>query len=87
MLLQSSYGTTPDVYYLKGLIEMYNGNSEKAKSVLIDAMRIDPDNTKCRDLLKRAKLSEQLKQKGNQLLQELKLNDAIECYTEALQAD
>ncbi len=34
MKMQSDFGTSPDIHYLKGIIEMQNGNSEKAKSIL-----------------------------------------------------
>ncbi|CAD8145329.1 unnamed protein product [Paramecium pentaurelia] len=87
MQIQSEHGTTPDVYYLKGIIDLYNGNSERAKKILIDGMKVDPDNKKCREALKKARKCEELKEKGNQLLQQVKLNDAIECYTEALSVD
>jgi len=52
---------------------LYNGNSERAKKVLLDGMRIDPDNKKCRDTLRTAKKCEELKEKGNVLLKDLKL--------------
>jgi DnaJ family protein C protein 7 len=37
----------PDTYYLKGLIELYSGNPEKAKSILEEGKRLDPRNKKC----------------------------------------
>lgn len=87
MQLQSEHGSTPDVYYLKSIIDLYNGNSERAKKILLDGMRIDPDNKKCRELLKLVRRCEELKDKGNQLLQGLKYQEAYECYNEALQVD
>ena len=50
-------------------------------------MRLDPDNNKCRLALNRAKKSEQLKEKGNELIKENKFAEAAEAYTEALSLD
>jgi DnaJ family protein C protein 7 len=33
---------TPDFYYLKGIIELYSGDSTKAKKYFSDGMRLDP---------------------------------------------
>jgi DnaJ family protein C protein 7 len=56
------------MYFLKGLIELYGGNSERAKKVLLDGMKLDPDNKKCREALRKAKRCEELKEKGNNFL-------------------
>ena len=53
------------MYYLKGIIDLYNGNSERAKKILIDGMKVDPDNKKCREALRKARKCEELKEKGN----------------------
>lgn len=58
------------MYYLKGIIELYQGNSERAKKVLIDGMKLDPDSKKCREALKNAKKCEELKEKGNEFLKD-----------------
>jgi hypothetical protein len=33
---------TPEFYYLKGIIELYNGDSVKAKKYFAEGMRLDP---------------------------------------------
>lgn len=67
-LLRSVDSSGPDGYYLKGIIELYGGDSSKAKKLFQEGMRLDPDNTKCRLALNRAKKSEQLKEQGNDLI-------------------
>jgi DnaJ family protein C protein 7 len=58
----------PDGFYLKGIIELYGGDSAKAKKMFQEGMRQDPDNNKCRLALNKAKKSEQLKEQGNELI-------------------
>jgi DnaJ family protein C protein 7 len=70
-------GNSPDIYYLKGLIELYQGNSERAKKVLIDGMKLDPDNKKCREALKNARKCEELKEKGNGYLKDERFTEAL----------
>lgn len=75
------------MYFLKGLIELYGGNSERAKKVLLDGMKLDPDNKKCREALRKAKRCEELKEKGNNFLAKQEYQAAIDCYTEAIELD
>ena len=56
---------TPDFYYLKGIIELYSGDSAKAKKHFADGMRLDPENTKCHKALNKAKKCETFKEEGN----------------------
>jgi DnaJ family protein C protein 7 len=63
---------TPEFYYLKGIIELYNGDSEKAKKCFSDGMRLDPENTKCQRALNKAKKCEQYKEQGNELIKQNK---------------
>lgn len=46
----SAIGSThdPDVYYLKGIIELYAGDSAKAKRHFADGLQLDPDHAKCK---------------------------------------
>ena len=37
--------------YLKGLIELYSGDSAKAKGYFSEGMRLDPKNAKCHKAL------------------------------------
>ena len=50
-------------------------------------MKLDPDNKKCRDAYRKAKRCEELKEKGNMDLKLNKYDDAVKCYTEALELD
>lgn len=50
-------------------------------------MKLDPDNKKCRDAFKKAKKCEELKEKGNLDLKNGKYDDAVKCYSEALELD
>jgi DnaJ homolog subfamily C member 7 len=52
---------TPDFYYLKGIIELYSGDSNKAKKHFSDGIRLDPDNIKCQKALNKAKRCEAYK--------------------------
>ena len=62
----------PDFWYLKGIIELYGGESARAKKFFSEGMRLDPDNTKCRLALNKAKKCEQLKEEGNEFIKEQK---------------
>lgn len=56
--LLSSYsgaGNDPDICYLKGLIELYSGDSAKAKKHFAEGIQLDPDHAKCKDCLNKAK--------------------------------
>ena len=50
-------------------------------------MRLDPDNHKCRTLLKKARRCEELKDMGNEHLKNNQFDKAIEVYTEAIELD
>lgn len=54
--------SNPDFWYLKGIIELYGGESARAKKFFVEGMRLDPDNNKCRLALNKAKKCEQLKE-------------------------
>lgn len=80
-------GVSPDVYYIKGLVELYSGSPEKAKQFLTEGMKLDPDNKKCLLALKASKQQEEFKQKGNDLLNAGKYKEAVELYSRALEMD
>ncbi len=64
LLKSISIATTqhPDTWYLKGIIELYGGDSARAKKFFMEGMRLDPDNNKCRLALNKAKSCEKLKE-------------------------
>jgi hypothetical protein len=45
---------TPETMYLKGIIELYSGDSGKAKSYFGEGIRLDPENAKCQKALNKA---------------------------------
>lgn len=47
-------------------------------------MKNDPDNVNCREALKKAKKSEELKEKGNKAIKEDQYDESIKIYDEAL---
>ena len=54
-----------ELNYLRGLIELYSGDSGKAKKFFMEGLKFDPDNQKLKTVLNNAKKGEQLKEKGN----------------------
>jgi DnaJ family protein C protein 7 len=78
---------TPDFFYLKGIIELYSGDSNKAKKHFADGLRLDPDNHKCQRALNKAKKCEAYKEEGNKLIKQQKWKEAEAKYTEALNLD
>jgi DnaJ family protein C protein 7 len=47
--------SNPDFWYLKGIIELYDGETLRAKKLFAEGMRLDPDNAKCRVVLSKTK--------------------------------
>jgi DnaJ family protein C protein 7 len=87
-LLSSMHNeNTPDFFYLKGIIELYNGDSVKAKKYFADGIRLDPENVKCQKALHKAKRCEVYKDEGNELIKQNKYKEAEAKYTEALNLD
>ena len=66
VLVQMSHelGNTPDIYFLRGIIYLYNDNIDKAKKMFAEGCRLDPDDDKCKNALKNVKKLETLKEKG-----------------------
>jgi DnaJ family protein C protein 7 len=58
----------PDFWFLMGLIDLYGGNSLKAKKCFAEGIRLDPEHEKCRLSLAKAKKCEQLKEEGNEFI-------------------
>ncbi len=60
--IPSATAQHPDYWYLKGIIELYGGDSGRAKKFFMEGMRLDPDNNKCRLALNKSKNCERLKE-------------------------
>ena len=46
---------------MKGIVELYSGDSAKAKNYFAEGMRLDPENVKCQKALNKAKKCEKFK--------------------------
>ncbi len=46
---------SPEIFYLKGIIELYSGDSAKAKHYFSEGIRLDPENATCQKALNKAK--------------------------------
>lgn len=66
----------PDFWYLKGIIELYGGESGRAKKFFTEGLRLDPDNQKCKKALYTAKKCEQLKEEGNEFIKSQQYEEA-----------
>lgn len=87
-LLNTIHGeNSPEFYYLKGIISLYNGDSVKAKTFFADGLKLDPENVKCQRALNKAKRCEAYKEQGNDLIKHHKHREAIAKYSEALSLD
>lgn len=72
---------TPEFYYLKGIISLYNGDSVKAKGFFTDGIRLDPENLKCQRSLNKAKKCETYKEQGNDLIKRQQYREAEAKYS------
>lgn len=59
--LENGGASNSDLNYVKGLIELYDGDSTKAKKFFTEGLKYDPDNQKLKTVLNNAKKGEQLK--------------------------
>lgn len=76
-----------DFLFARGLALYYDGQPENAKKTWKEALRLDPDNSKCREAIKRMNRQEEAKEKGNTAFKEGNAKEAIEFYTEGIQQD
>ena len=60
---------------------------ENAKKTWKEALRLDPDYTKCKDALKRMNRQEEQKEKGNEAFKNHDYKGAIEFYTQGIEQD
>lgn len=62
--LQEQYLQNPDFLYWRGLLLVYNGNSDKGKQFLREAINLDPDNSKYQKAWKNLVKMEKMKKEG-----------------------
>jgi len=76
-----------DFLYSRGLALLYNGQTDSAKKVFMEGLRLDPDNEKCRTAFKRMNRQEDLKEKGNTEFKSGNYEEALKKYSEAIEMD
>eukprot|EP00128_Syssomonas_multiformis_P017252 Colp12_sorted_trinity150504_noHs@13270 len=79
--------TNPDALYVRGLVLYMQGNNENAVSHFQTALKVDPDHSKSRSLLKLSRRLENLKKSGNEAFGAGRYQEAYDLYTEALGVD
>jgi DnaJ family protein C protein 7 len=83
----SELSTNTDYLYVRGLALYYEGSPENAKKTWKEALRLDPDNIKCREALRRMNRQEEAKEKGNAAFKAGNHEDAVKFYTEGIEQD
>ncbi|KAI9487968.1 hypothetical protein BDB00DRAFT_773427 [Zychaea mexicana] len=77
----------PDVLYLRAHVFYGQGDNAKAIAHCMEALRCDPDFTKARILVKKARALDAQKEKGNAAFKANNLQEAYDAYTAALEID
>lgn len=85
--MSSELSNSPDIYFLRGIIYLYNDNIDRAKKMFTEGLRFDPDDEKCHNALKNVKKLEHLKEKGNEAIKRGDAQAAVSSYNEALKCD
>ncbi|KAG8775529.1 hypothetical protein FRC12_001434 [Ceratobasidium sp. 428] len=75
---------SPDVLTLRAQIMFLTNQIPKAVQHAQHALRLDPDHTPARQLMRRAREVERIKEEGNTLFKANRLGEAVERYGEAL---
>lgn len=65
----------------------YNGNVDMAIKICLQMLEMDPDSSKIRGLLRRAREVTKEKEAGDKLFKERNYSEAAEAYTRALEVD
>jgi len=76
-----------DFLYAKGLALCSHGQIEAGKRVWIEAMKLDPDNAKCRNAIKIVNRQEEFKEKGNAAFKANRNEEAVKHYTAGIDLD
>ncbi|CAG8722029.1 12689_t:CDS:2, partial [Cetraspora pellucida] len=77
----------PDAHVLRARILYVEGDNQKAAAHCQEALRCDPDHSKARILLRRARSIESQKNAGNEAFKREDFNTAYNIYTAALEID
>jgi len=82
-----SHSLNAGALYVKGLCLFYQDNIDKARQHFLQVLRVDPDHSKAKLAVKRAKELDNLKSKGNTAFTTGKYEEALTLYTDALKVD
>jgi len=75
---------SPELMALRGQVYFLMNRTPEATMPLQNALRLDPENSQARNMLKRVREFEKIKAEGNRLFSSQKTEEAIAKYTEAL---
>jgi len=73
--------------YVKGLALCSHGQTDSGKRVWVEALKLDPDNTKCRNAIKIVNRQEEAKEKGNAAFKAARYDEAVKHYTTGIDLD
>lgn len=76
-----------DYLHARGLALLYNGQPDIAKKTLMEGLRLDPDNVKCRTTVKKLKAQEEAKEKGNTEFKAGNHEAALKSYSDSIEID
>jgi len=76
-----------DALYIRGVVLYYQDSLEKSITHFQQALKFNPDHAKSKEWYKKARTLKTKKEEGNNAFKANKLQEALNLYTEALQAD
>jgi DnaJ homolog subfamily C member 7 len=85
--INASDAGKPELLFILGRAIYYLGDSKEGLKNLADALKLDSDLKKCSEFRKRIQKMEKLKEEGNSLFKENKLEEAYEKYNLAIEVD
>ncbi|KZT59085.1 TPR-like protein [Calocera cornea HHB12733] len=74
-----------EVLYLRGLVLFLQNQLPKAVTHCVEVLRLDPDHTRARTLMRRVRAVEAKKDEGNNAFKSGRLQEAVNLYSEALE--
>lgn len=85
--LMRTDSSSPELLFLRARCLYYQGEFPSAIKHLQQALRSDPDNSKCMKEIKRIRSLESSKEEANNAFKAGKMAEAVEMYTECLKID
>lgn len=77
----------PDGFFIRAKVLYMQGDNDKCVRHCLEALRVDPDYSQARALLKLARTLENQKEKGNAAFKSGQYAEAVELYSQALDVD